>query len=534
MRLLVRSALVVAVATAVACISAAPASAAWPSATPSGLAQASATSSSVAMTWSSVAKAPKYRLQISSSSSMSNATYQRSTGTADTITGLQPGRGYYVKVRVITTDGVNRSAYSDAVRAWTSFAVPTGLTTTKRDASSITFDWTDVPNAPKYRIQLADNAAMSGATYHRFTSSEGTVNGLEDGTTYYAKVRVITPDGVNLGSYSPAVTVKSSGTTTPPPADDGTAKPMTVASYNIRCANCYSGQNLEKPWSARRGVVVASILKHKPDVIGIQEASQGWLVSGGKKVDLSQFEDLRTRLRSGGTPYEITNAFRNNCVKSTTPNSCKYQDRGASKGTRIFFNTTTVQLVSQGSKKLPQCSGCNERYVAWAVLEQKSSGHRFFFAETQIEYGSSYYDLRKSQTKAMMAEIAKRNADHLPAFVVGDFNSTRYQTPTNAPYDEVIAAGFIDPLGQTYGSPKVSSKATAEKRIRANYNSHNSFLRTPGKFKDNENGNNLDYIFTTRMRTTSWETVLDLDSNDKLVGTIPSDHNMVVAKVLLP
>ena len=58
---------------------------------------------------------------------MSNPTYQRSTDTAATVTGLQAGRGYYVKVRVITADGVNRSAYSDAVRAWTSFAVPTGL-----------------------------------------------------------------------------------------------------------------------------------------------------------------------------------------------------------------------------------------------------------------------------------------------------------------------------------------------------------------------------------------------------------------------
>ena len=432
--------LLVAVAALVLTGLSAPAVAAeWPSPTPSGLKQVDAAPTSISVTWKPVSKAERYRLQVSTSSSMSGATFQRSRDTAETLTNLQPGRSYYVKVRVITDDGVNRSAYSDAVKARTS------------DQSS-----------------------------------------------------------------------------------SGGSKALTVASYNVRCANCFKHQNLERPWAERRGVVVSSILKQKPDVIGIQEASQGWLVSGGKKISLSQFEDLRNRLRSGGTPYEVTNAHRNNCVKSTTPSGCKYKDQGASQGTKIFFNTATVSLVSQGSQKLPQCSGCNARYVAWAVLEQKSSGERFFFADTHVEAGSNYYNLRKSQTKAMMDEVELRRPSGMPAFVVGDLNSTRYATPANAPYDEVVSHGFVDPLGHTYKSPKISSKATAEKRIRANYNSHNNFVRSVRHYASNENGSNLDYIFTTKMRTLSWETVLDLDSGGKLAGVIPSDHNMLVAKVLLP
>jgi hypothetical protein len=133
-----------------------------------------------------------------------------------------------------------------------------------------------------------------------------------------------------------------------------------------------------------------------------------------------------------------------------------------------------------------------------------------------------------------MREVALRRPSRTPAFVVGDFNSTRYATPTNAPYDEVVSHGFVDPLGHTYKSTKISSKATAEKRIRAHYNSHNNFIRTVPHFSSNENGSNMDYIFTTAMRTLEWETVLDLDSSGKLKGTIPSDHNMIVAKVLLP
>ena len=508
----------------------------WPSATPTGLAQSASTPTSVTMTWSPVSRAERYRLQISSSATMENPTYQRSTDTTDVVEGLEPGRVYYVKVRVITADGVNRSAYSAAVKAWTSFAVPTGLKATERDATSVSFDWAGVPNAPRYRIRIADNASLTGATFHRFTPSDGTITGLSAAKTYYAQVRVITPDGLNLSGYSPTVTVKPTGDEgggeEEPPSTG--SKPLTIASYNIRCANCYSGQNLERPWSERRGVVVAAILKQKPDVIGVQEASQGWIVVNGRKISLSQFEDLRNRLRAGGTPYELTNPHRNNCVNSETPNNCRYQDRGASKGTKIFFNSATVKLISQGSKKLPQCSGCNERYVAWAVLEQKSTGQQFFFAETHIEYGGSYYNLRKAQTEAMMAEVDRRRPSRIPAFVVGDLNSTRYATPANAPYDEIVSHGFIDVLGHTYKSPKVSSRATVEKRIRAHYNSLNSFIRTVPHFATNENGSNMDYIFTTSMRTLEWETVLNLDSSGKLAGTIPSDHNMIRATVLLP
>ena len=506
----------------------------WPSPPPSGLAQTAATSSSVSMTWNPVSRAQRYRLQISSSSSMSNPTYQRSTDTADVVSGLQPGRSYYVKVRVITTEGVSRSAYSAAVRVWTSFAAPTGLKSTERDASSATFDWAGVPNAPRYRIKVADNASMTGSSYHGFTASDGTVTGLTTGKTYYAKVRVITPGGLSLSSYSPTVTVKPAGDDGDEEEPPSGSDPLTIVSFNVRCANCYKSQNLERPWSERRGVVVSSILKQKPDVAGIQEASQGWLVSGGEKINLSQFEDLRNRLRSGGTPYEVTNPHRNNCVNSTTPNNCNYQDRGASKGTKIFYNTNTVKMLSQGSQKLPQCSGCNERYVAWAIFEQKSTGQTFFFADTHLEPWSNYYSMRKIQAEAMMREVELRRPSPMPAFVVGDFNSTRYATPANAPYDEVVSHGFVDPLGHTYQSPKVSSKATAERRIRAHYNSHNNFIRTVPHFQTNENGSNLDYIFTTSMRTLVWETVLNLDSTGKLAGTIPSDHNMLRATVLLP
>ena len=306
--------------------------------------------------------------------------------------------------------------------------------------------------------------------------------------------------------------------------------PVTVASFNIRCANCYFGQNQEQPWSVRRDPVVAQIVARRPDVVGLQEASQAKL----KGTSITQMADLRDRLRAAGAPYELTNEHAYNCRDSTTPKACVPTDQGASQGTRIIVNTDTVELATQGSKLLPSCTGCNNRYMAWAVVKQKATGKSFFVANVHTQFMARYAALRHDEIRVMMDEVKARNPDNLPVFVVGDFNSTRYQAPTNAPYDEVIARGFSDPLGHTPQSPAVSELGTAETRIRANYNSHNNFLRTVANFADWENGSNLDYILTTPMRILVWETVLDIDDQDHIVGVIPSDHNMVLVKAVLP
>jgi len=290
----------------------------------------------------------------------------------------------------------------------------------------------------------------------------------------------------------------------------------------------------EGTWAQRRSTVVSTIMGQSPDVIGVQEAAQSWLKdSSGKSIDLSQFEDLRNRLKSAGGNYALANAHRNNCVKSTTPTKCVAKNQGASKGTKVFFNASTMDLLGQGSKRLESaCSGCNERYLAWATLRQKSTGKKIFFATTHLEPTLIYSAKRSIQTQQAVAEINARNTEHLPVIVTGDFNTTRYQD-SNDPYEKMIASGLVDPLGHTANSAKISSKATAEKRIHANYNSFNNFQRAQKFYQIDENGNNLDYIFTSPMRVTEWETVVKVDSTGKLTGTIPSDHNMLRATVLL-
>jgi endonuclease/exonuclease/phosphatase family metal-dependent hydrolase len=500
----------------------------------------------LALTWASRGTENRYRISWATTSGFISPGYLRVTGTKATVTGLKAGTRYYLMVRVITTDGSNLSAYSTPITATTrapadgtqnpgptSLPAPTGLAVSKATRTGIVVGWKAVATAPRYSVQYATTPAMTGATSAQSADTSLEITGLNPGTTYHLKVRVITTAGVNLSPYSAVVSVTT-------PTAPATPSPLRVATYNVHCANCFAGLANELTWYQRRDSVVSTVLAQAPDVIGLQEASQGWLKdSNGKPLpDLAQFEDLVKRL---GSPYKLTNPHRNNCVKSTTPTHCVYANRGASQGVKIVYNSSVLQLVNQGSLQLSEISASdNDRFLSWAILEVKQTGKRFFFADTHLEPTkdasgeSSYFDLRVTQTKEILAEVAKRNPAKLPTFIVGDFNSHKWTSPANGPYDTMRSAGYVDPLGNSYRSTGIASGATATQRIRTNFSSYNGFARKAPSFSY-LNGTYLDYIWTSSGVTVKeWETVVNVDAQGYFVGVIPSDHNMLRADILLP
>ena len=534
--------LLVTLATIVTVAAAVPAQAA--TAAPAGLQVASTSASAVALTWRAVSGVSRYRIQYSTSSSMANAAYRRFSGTSGELTGLASDQTYHIKVRAITADGANLSPYSAAIKTRTRgsgeypFLSPGALAASASSETALAVTWTSRGTDNRYRISWATTSSFTAPGYLRVTGTKATVTGLRAGTKYYLKVRVITPEGGNLSAYSPAVTATTraagNGSQNPGPS------PLRIATYNVHCANCFAGAANELTWYQRRDSVVSTVLAQAPDVIGFQEASQGWLKDGNGKPlsDLAQFEDLVQRL---GSPYKLTNAHRNNCVKSTTPTKCVYANRGASQGVKIVYNSAALQLVSQGSLRLSEINTSdNERFLAWAILEVKQTGRRFFFADTHLEPTkdasgeSSYFNLRVTQTKEILAEVAKRNPAKLPTFIVGDFNSHKWTLPSNGPYDTLRSAGYVDPLGNTYRSTSLALGATAAQRIRTNFSSYNGFARKAPSF-GYLNGTYLDYIWTSPGVTVKeWETVVNVDAQGYFVGVIPSDHNMLRADILLP
>jgi hypothetical protein len=117
---------------------------------------------------------------------------------------------------------------------------------------------------------------------------------------------------------------------------------------------------------------------------------------------------------------------------------------------------------------------------------------------------------------------------------VGDFASTKWEKWGNAPYDVMQAAGFRDPLGNAYRSHNSAPGAFVEKRIRTTYSSYNMYKRSGRNYAGDVNGSNNDFIFVSTMRVPEYEVVVKVDSAGRLIGVIPSDHNLIRATVLLP
>ena len=480
-------------------------------------------------------------MEVDSKADMSDSGYTRFTTSSGTINGLKPETTYFARVRVIGAAGESLTGYSAAVAFTTPvdpYPTPTGFTGSAT-YRTVNLSWNAVPNAPGYRVAVASRADMSDATWHRYagvTTAER--RGFNPLTTYYFQVRVIDAAGEALSAYTPVLAVK---TLAAPPAPAPLANPLTAASFNIMCANCVA-EDEDNPnalsWAERRGAVVATIKSKMPDILGVQEASQAWLNEPGQVGGLSQFEDLLQRLNAAGAKYGITNAKRNNCVDSTRPTDCVYADQGASQGARIFYNPNTVEIIRTGSKALPLASVPeNPRYFAWAVARQKSTGKTFFFGDTHLSTSKAdgFYELRKKQAETIVSVIKQENSGGLPVLMTGDLNSSKWLEPSNAPYDVFTGFGLVDPLGNDYQQEFPSMAATAETRVNTYLNSWNGLETVPRAAADRAaNGTYIDYILTSKMRVSRWETVANLDSAGNYTGIFPSDHNMVVATVGLP
>ena len=497
---------------------------------PSGLTSTAVTDSSISLSWAARGTTGRYRVRWATSSKLANEAFVRVSDTSAVLSDLSPGITYYVSVRVIGPDGENLSQYSPMLVVKTtgraSFAPPSGLSGSATGTTTATLSWTATPGATRYRVKY-DDTPWTDSQYLSAASASAQLSGLAPETTYSVKVRILDESGEFASDYSSTITITT-------PAEP---KPLRVASYNVRCATCSSGRSEELPWSERRDAVVATIKQADPDVIGFQEAQQSWISVDGKTQNLAQFEDMLKRL---GDNWAITNAYRNNCERSTTPTNCVYKDRGATNGTRVMYRTDRLTLVKHGAVSLPIISSLHNypRWLSWATFTQKSSGRTFFFGDIHFEpnndSGSSltYYNLRKKEADTVVAAIAELNPKGLPVVLVGDTSTSKWDSPNNGPYDVFVKSGLVDPLGNSDRSSSPSG-ATVETRINTNYYSYNNFERTARR-TTKVNGSYTDYIFTTPMRVSEWETVVNVDAYNNFVGIIPSDHNLIRATVWLP
>ncbi len=455
------------------------------------------------VTWAPVPGSRGYAVDYDTAPTFPAARRVTAFETVAMLNWLTPQTTYYL--RVASWDPATSTAgdwgatlpFTTAERAYP-LAAP-ALAVGSPGTTAIEAEWAAVGSEQQYEVAIGETPTTLGNT-RRTAKHAIAFDRLTKDTTYYLSIRALDGAGAPLSDWSDPLAVKT-------PQD----VPLRAASFNIKCNNCRAKG--EPSWAARKPAVVAAILGQKPDVLGVQEASQGRM--RGRSV--SQFVDLVNGL---GAPYAATNRSR--------------IGRGAGVDSRIIYNTRTVQLLEQGVVALPTSRKANiRRHLVWATFRQKATGKVFLFANTHLDNGGRFRALRLRQTRTIISTLKRISDGKLPTIVVGDFNTHKWLAGGNKPYDAMVAAGYLDPLGNTFKSRHSAPGAFVEKRINTQYSSTNGFERRARKLPY-INGTYLDYIFVTRMRVSEWQTVVKVDERGRWIGTIPSDHNLIRATVWLP
>lgn len=275
-----------------------------------------------------------------------------------------------------------------------------------------------VPIITDGEIDALENTIVIGETNK---TTEGFMHQL---ITHEGNQYSITPDGSNIfikavnaaGYWSAAteITKQFSNATdenvilTVGKRDGTDAIP--VMSFNLMAAT--ESKRLES--------VVETILKYRPAVIGVQEATDMWIGLLNQKL---------------GEVYTIVG-----------------DGRSATKGdehSAILFLKDEFDLVKTETKWLsdtPDVPGSKfaeahyTRIMTYALLSRKSDGKQFLHVNTHLDYGSEPAEeqVKVKQMQVIFDEIAKLPA--VPTVITGDFNAN-VGSPV---YNKVIGEGYFE------------------------------------------------------------------------------------------
>jgi len=214
--------------------------------------------------WKVVTGAAKYEVYRARSKSGDYIKYATVTGTSYTNTSyIENGSTYYYKVRALKSDGT-AGAWSSIVsvtyRAASTGTLPAPTVTGGNDAQGRpTLKWNAVTGAAKYEVYRARSKDGDYIKYSTVTGTSYTnTSYIENGNTYYYKVRALKSDGT-AGAWSSIVSVTyraaSTGTLSAPAVTGGndaqgrptlTWKAVTgAAKYEVYRARSRSGDYIK-------------------------------------------------------------------------------------------------------------------------------------------------------------------------------------------------------------------------------------------------------------------------------------------------
>ena len=214
--------------------------------------------------WNAVSGAAKYEVYRARSRSGEYIKYSTVTGTSYTNTSyIEDGNTYYYKVRALKSDGT-AGAWSSVVsvtyRAASTGTLSAPTVTGGNDSQGRpTLKWNAVSGAAKYEVYRARSRSGEYIKYSTVTGTSYTnTSYIENGNTYYYKVRALKSDGT-AGAWSSIVSVTyraaSTGTLSAPTVtggNDSQGRPTLTwnavsgaAKYEVYRARSRSGEYIK-------------------------------------------------------------------------------------------------------------------------------------------------------------------------------------------------------------------------------------------------------------------------------------------------
>lgn len=337
--------------------------------------------------------------------------------------------------------------------------------------TSLTLQWPAASGASSYRVRLAGNRRMDGATTVGSPSQRTfKVTGLTAGKTYCFQVRGAS--GSTLGSSSPVgckPTTRAAG--------PGTGGRYSVLTYNL-CSGC--GYD----WPSRRRKLVAKVRELDADILLLQELSRNRGFEGA--VDDVYGVSIIARSRA------------------------------------ILYKKSRFTSPREGLLDIGGAAG-NTRYAVWAVLADRSSGQRLMVSSSHFASGAShvgkYDEYRAENTRKLLAGTRSVNKGGLPTVHGGDFNTSRGYA-SDSPSAIFHGSGYWDgyELAGTF--------------VRPNNNSYNAGEAKPrvGTLW----GYHLDKVWVkpTEVRVLEWRNAATI-RDGRYLQPWPSDHNPILTRIVV-
>ena len=172
--------------------------------------------------WNAVSGAAKYEVYRARSKDGDYIKYSTVTGTSYTNTSyIESGNTYYYKVRALKSDGT-AGAWSSVVSVTYKQTLSAPAVTGGNDAQGRpTLTWKAVTGAAKYEVYRARSRSGEYIKYSTVTGTSYTnTSYIENGNTYYYKVRALKSDGT-AGAWSSVVSVTYKQTLSAPAVTGG-------------------------------------------------------------------------------------------------------------------------------------------------------------------------------------------------------------------------------------------------------------------------------------------------------------------------